>query len=98
MKRKLRGRCFSDSSAARGACGRLGSGKLRHVQTRFLWLQERLKEKAKKAKKKGAAHAQAAQLVADAFEEDQEDQEVEAFARKLNVDLAAGRESPLAVD
>ena len=60
--------------------------------------RERLKEKAKKAKKKGAAHAQAAQLVADAFEEDQEDQEVEAFARKLNVDLAAGRESPLAVD
>ena len=57
--------------------------------------RERLKEKAKKAKKKGAAHAQAAQLVADAFEEDQE---VEAFARKLNVDLAAGRESPLAVD
>ena len=33
---------LSDSSAARGAASRRGLGKLRHVQTRFLWLQERV--------------------------------------------------------
>ena len=32
---------LSDSSAARGTASRSGLGKLRHVQTRFLWLQER---------------------------------------------------------
>ena len=63
-----------------------------------MWVRIMITERENTAKKKGAAHAQAAQLGADAFEEDQEDQEVEAFARKLNVDLAAGRESPLAVD
>jgi hypothetical protein len=34
----------SDSSAARGHVGRLGLGKMRHVQTRYLWVQERLRE------------------------------------------------------
>lgn len=33
---------LSDSSAARGFASRIGLGKLRHVMTRFLWLQERL--------------------------------------------------------
>lgn len=35
---------FSDSSAARGTANRRGLGKLRHVQTRYLWLQERVAE------------------------------------------------------
>ena len=34
----------SDSSAARGHVGRLGLGKMRHIQTRFLWVQERIRE------------------------------------------------------
>ena len=32
----------SDSSAARGTASRRGLGKLRHVQTRYLWIQERV--------------------------------------------------------
>ena len=35
---------LSDSSAARGMCSRRGLGKTRHVQTRYLWVQHRLKE------------------------------------------------------
>ena len=31
----------SDSSAARGFASRRGVGKLKHVQTRYLWVQER---------------------------------------------------------
>ena len=33
---------LTDSSAARGTCSRRGLGKLRHVQTRYLWVQEGL--------------------------------------------------------
>ena len=35
---------LSDSSAARGFSNRQGLGKMRHVQTRYLWVQERVKE------------------------------------------------------
>ena len=35
---------YSDSSAARGTASRRGLGKLRHVQTRYLWIQERVAE------------------------------------------------------
>ena len=35
---------YSDSSAARGTASRRGRGKLRHVQTRYLWIQERVAE------------------------------------------------------
>ena len=31
---------YSDSPAARGACMRSGAGRLKHIQTRFLWTQE----------------------------------------------------------
>ena len=34
----------SDSSAARGHVSRRGLGKMRHIQTRYLWLQERVGE------------------------------------------------------
>ena len=33
-----------DSSAARGFSQRQGLGRMRHVQTRYLWVQERVKE------------------------------------------------------
>ena len=39
---------YSDSSAARGTASRRGLGKLRHVQTRYLWLQERVSENSLK--------------------------------------------------
>jgi hypothetical protein len=32
----------TDSSAALGTCNRQGLGRSRHVQTRFLWVQEKL--------------------------------------------------------
>ena len=32
----------TDSSAALGTCNRIGLGKSRHAQTRFLWVQEQL--------------------------------------------------------
>ena len=34
----------SDSSAARGHVQRRGLGKMRHIQTRYLWVQERVGE------------------------------------------------------
>ena len=39
-------RVWTDSSAAMGICGRSGLGKLRHVQTHTLWVQERVKSGA----------------------------------------------------
>jgi hypothetical protein len=35
---------LSDSSAARGHVARRGLGKMRHIQTRYLWVQERVGE------------------------------------------------------
>eukprot|EP00438_Fugacium_kawagutii_P022577 Skav230125 [mRNA] locus=scaffold2192:206723:207394:+ [translate_table: standard] len=34
----------TDSAAALGTCNRLGLGKSRHIQSRYLWIQERLAE------------------------------------------------------
>ena len=39
-------RCYSDSSAARAVASRRGLGKLRHVHTRFLWLQSQVAQKS----------------------------------------------------
>ena len=36
---------LSDSSAARGHVQRRGLGRMRHIQTRFLWVQERIADK-----------------------------------------------------
>ena len=47
---------YSDSSAARGTASRRGSGKLRHVQTRYLWLQERVSENSLKIASVGTHH------------------------------------------
>ena len=43
---KVSVRVWTDSSAAMGICGRSGLGKLRHVQTHTLWVQERVRTKA----------------------------------------------------
>ena len=37
-------RVWTDSIATIGICGRQGLGKLRHIDTRSLWLQQRLRE------------------------------------------------------
>ena len=39
---KLQLQIHTDSSASKGVCERLGIGKLKHVQVRFMWLQERV--------------------------------------------------------
>ena len=36
-------RVWTDSSAAMGTCGRQGLGKLRHIDTRSLWIQQKLR-------------------------------------------------------
>ena len=36
-------RVWTDSSATMGICGRQGLGKLRHIDTRSLWIQQRLR-------------------------------------------------------
>ena len=36
----------SDSSAARAFASRRGLGRLKHIQTRYLWVQERVAQKA----------------------------------------------------
>ena len=44
-------RVWTDSSAAIGICGRSGLGKLRHVQTHTLWVQERVRTGAVELRK-----------------------------------------------
>ena len=44
---------LSDSSAARGIVSRKGLGKTRHVQTRFLWIQEKVSTKTLKVEPVG---------------------------------------------
>ena len=44
-------RVWTDSAAAVGICGRSGLGKLRHVQTHTLWVQERVRTGAMELRK-----------------------------------------------
>ena len=37
-------RVWFDSTATIGICGRAGLGKLRHIDTRALWIQQRVKD------------------------------------------------------
>ena len=39
----VRGRVWTDSSAAIGICKRQGLGKLRHLDTQMLWVQQRVR-------------------------------------------------------
>lgn len=36
---------WADSSAAKAAAGRLGLGRIRHIDARFLWLQEGVRQR-----------------------------------------------------
>ena len=47
----VRVRVWTDGSAAIGICGRSGLGKLRHVQTHTLWVQERVRTGAIEVRK-----------------------------------------------
>ena len=39
---EMEGRVHTDSSAAKGMANRRGLGKTRHIDTQYLWVQERL--------------------------------------------------------
>ena len=39
---EMKGRVHTDSSAAKGMASRRGLGKTRHIDTQYLWVQERL--------------------------------------------------------
>ena len=38
----MKGRVYTDSSAAKGITNRRGLGKTKHIDTTYLWVQERL--------------------------------------------------------
>ena len=42
-----------DSSAAMGICSRLGVGKIRHMDVKYLWLQQKVADKVVHTKKIG---------------------------------------------
>ena len=44
-------RVWTDSTATMGICGRSGLGKLRHVDTRSLWVQQRVRDKSLEIRK-----------------------------------------------
>ncbi len=39
-------RTWTDSTATLGICGRQGLGKLRHIQTQYLWIQQRVRDRS----------------------------------------------------
>jgi len=49
--RLLKGAMYTDSSAANGVVHRLGCGKMKHLETRQLWLQEVIEKKVMESKK-----------------------------------------------
>ena len=44
-------RVWTDSTATIGICGRSGLGKLRHIDTRALWIQQRVKDSSVELRK-----------------------------------------------
>ena len=45
VARRILLRVRMDSSAARGIFGRTGPGRIRHLHTRYLWVQEKVRRK-----------------------------------------------------
>jgi hypothetical protein len=46
LGQKLEVRVWTDSTATMGICGRRGLGKLRHIDTQCLWIQQKVRGKA----------------------------------------------------
>ena len=42
----LKIRVWTDSTATMGICGRQGLGKLRHIDTQCLWIQQRVRDRS----------------------------------------------------
>ena len=45
---------YCDSSAGRGIAKRIGSGRVKHLQTRFLWVQEKVRHRELEVAKVGS--------------------------------------------
>ena len=82
-------RVWTDSSAAMGICGRSGLGKLRHVQTHTLWVQERVKSGAIELRKVNGLVNPADLFTKHLVSRDRVDQLVELF----NCEYRDGRSS-----
>ena len=80
-------RVWTDSSAAIGICSRQGLGKLRHIATHTLWVQEKVRTKAIELRK---VHGEV--NPADLFTKHLQSRErVESLVRLFGCDYRAGR-------
>ena len=79
---------LTDSSAAKGVTDRLGLGKLRHIQTRYLWLQERVHAKHLSVEKVPGQHN-----VADILTKSTSAEVLERHMKSLNQFRREGRSS-----
>ena len=80
-------RVWTDSSAAIGICSRQGLGKLRHIATHSLWVQEKVRTKAIELRK---VHGEV--NPADRFTKHPQSRErVESLVRLFGCDYRAGR-------
>ena len=79
---------LTDSSAAKGVTDRLGLGKLRHIQTRYLWLQERVHAKHLSVEKVPGQHN-----VADILTKSTSAEVLERHMKSLNQVRREGRSS-----
>ena len=55
-EQKVRLKLYSDSSSARSISQRMGQGKLKHVDIRYLWIQEMVKRKVFTVHRVGTVH------------------------------------------
>ena len=77
---------MTDASAALGVIGRTGLGKLRHIDTSYLWLQqESIKNKFKMEKVKGTENP------ADMNTKGLSGEEIAKYIKMLNMGYAEGR-------
>ena len=82
----LKGVVYADSSAALAIADRLGSGKLRHINIRMLWVQEKERRKEVEMRKvKGAVNP------ADLFTKYLSGPKIADFRRRLGQHVMGGR-------
>ena len=86
LGRSLKGVVYADSSAALAIADRLGSGKLRHINIRMLWLQEKERRKEVEMRKvKGEVNP------ADLFTKYLPGPKIADFRRRLGQHVMGGR-------
>ena len=91
-------RMWTDSSAAIGICSRQGLGKLRHIDTHTLWVQQAVRSKRLEIKKVLGEENPADLLTKHSLSKDRLDKLVELFAprrrREQELGLATRRQWP----